>query len=117
MFRRLKKPKSEPQYDGEIPIAGILSDVTVIRDERGMPHIYAANEHDLYMATGYISAQERLWEMDLIRRSTRGHLSEIFGKSYVQTYLFMRSLGIEAKSKTVLQNEDPKIIKVYAGIY
>jgi penicillin amidase len=106
-----KKPKSEPQYDGEIPIAGILSDVTVIRDERGMPHIYAANEHDLYMATGYISAQERLWEMDLIRRSTTGHLSEIFRKSYVQTDLFMRSLGIEAKSKTVLQNEDPKIIK------
>ena len=61
-----------PQYEGELNVKGLLSPVTVYRDERGMPHIYADNEHDLYFATGYIMAQERLWQMDLIRRATQG---------------------------------------------
>jgi penicillin amidase len=104
-----EKKKTEPKYEGEIPIAGISATVTVYRDEKGMPHIYAANEHDLYTAVGYVTARERLWQMDLIRRSTAGRLSEIFGKSFVQTDLFMRCLDIEAKSKIVIQNEDPVI--------
>lgn len=106
-----KKTKPSPQYSGEINVEGISSAVTVIRDERGMPHIYAANEHDLYQAVGYITAQERLWQMDLIRRSSTGQLSEIFGKSFIQTDLFMRSLNIEAKCRLVLQNEDPAVIE------
>ena len=63
-----------PQYNGEISIKEIGSDVTVYRDERGMPHIYANNEHDLYFGTGYVMAQERLWQMDLIRRATTGQI-------------------------------------------
>ena len=51
-------------------VPGLGSDVTVYRDERGMPHIFAANEHDLYYSVGYVMAQERLWQMDLIRRAT-----------------------------------------------
>ena len=58
-----------PQYNGELKVKGLLSSVTVFRDERGMPHIYAENEHDLYFAVGYIMSQERLWQMDLIRRT------------------------------------------------
>ncbi len=69
-----------PLYNGELTVSGLNSDVTVYRDERGMPHIYAMNEHDLYFATGYVMAQERLWQMDLIRRATTGRLSEIFGE-------------------------------------
>ena len=74
-----------------------------------MPHIYANDEHDLYFAVGYVMAQERLWQMDLIRRATTGRLSEIFGKDYVQTDLFLRSLDMTAKSKTVLADEDPSV--------
>ncbi len=99
-----------PKYKGEIILSGLSGDVTVYRDERGMPHIYANDEHDLYFAVGYVMAQERLWQMDLIRRATTGRLSEIFGKDYVQTDLFLRSLDMTAKSKTVLENEDPAII-------
>lgn len=99
-----------PKYDGEIVVAGISSDVTVYRDERGMPHIYADNERDLYIAAGFVTAQERLWQMDLIRRATNGRLSEIFGKDYVQTDLFLRSLDMTTKSKMVISKEDPEII-------
>lgn len=56
-------------YSGEKVINGLESEVTVFRDERGIPHIYAENEHDLYFATGYITAQDRLWQMDLLKRS------------------------------------------------
>ena len=100
-----------PQYSGEISFKEMGSDVTVYRDERGMPHIYASNEHDLYFGTGYVMAQERLWQMDLIRRATRGRLSEILGEKYVQTDLFLRSLDMTAKSQMVLDNEDPQILE------
>ena len=99
-----------PKYKGEMTLKGLSAEVTVYRDERGMPHIYANDEHDLYYAVGYVMAQERLWQMDLIRRATTGRLSEIFGKDYVQTDLFLRSLDMTAKSKIVLENEDTVII-------
>ena len=69
-----------------------------------------SNEHDLYLAVGYISAQERLWQMDLIRRSTEGRLSEIFGKSFLQVDIVSRCLRMPEKSKLIIQNEDPGII-------
>jgi penicillin G amidase len=99
-----------PRYQGEISLAGLSEEVKVYRDERGMPHIYANNEHDLYFAVGYIMAQERLWQMDLIRRATTGRLSELLGKEYAQTDLFLRSLNIPEKSKTVVESADPAII-------
>lgn len=98
-----------PDYDGELIVAGLTADVTVYRDERGMPHIYAKNEHDLYFSVGYIMAQERLWQMDLIRRATTGRLSEIFGDDYIQTDLFLRSLDMTTKSKMVLSNQAAEI--------
>ena len=98
-----------PQYKGELIIPGLGTDVTVYRDERGMPHIYAANEHDLYYSTGFVMAQERLWQMDLIRRATTGRLSEIFGESMVKTDLFLRSLKMTDKSKMIINSEDPAI--------
>lgn len=96
-----------PVYSGQAALKGLVSAVKVYRDERGMPHIYAQNEHDLYFAVGYVMSQERLWQMDLIRRVTRGRLSEILGKDYVQTDLFLRALRMTEKSEMVLAAEDP----------
>ncbi len=101
---------AKPVYDGELDLPGLENAVKVIFDERGMPHVYAENEHDLYTAVGYIMAQERLWQMDLIRRATKGRLSEIFGEDYVQTDLFLRSLRMTKKSKMVLQNTTQQVI-------
>lgn len=102
--------KSSPQYEGIIVIPGLTDSVRVYRDERGMPHIYATNEHDLYLTVGYVSAQDRLWQMDLVRRSSAGRLSEIFGKSFVQADIFSRCLQIKEKSRQILENEDPVIV-------
>jgi penicillin amidase len=99
-----------PQYKGELAISGLGSDVTVYRDERGMPHIYAANEHDLYFSTGYVMAQERLWFMDLIRRVTTGRLSEVMGEKLAETDKFLRCLEMTAKSRMLLSNEDPRVL-------
>jgi len=99
-----------PDYEGEQTLAGLTEEVTVYRDHRGMPHIYAANEHDLYFAVGYVMAQERLWFMDLIRRATTGRLSEVMGETMAETDKFFRCLEMTTKSKLVLSNEDPVII-------
>lgn len=100
-----------PVYEGTIEIDGIGQKTEVWFDERGMPHIYAATEKDLYFATGYLMARERLWQMDLIRRATRGTLSEIFGKEYVETDLFLRSLCMTEKSKILLSGTAPEILE------
>lgn len=100
----------KPIYEGEIALSGLSDKVEVIRDERGMPHIYAENEDDLYMAVGYVMAQERLWQMDLIRRATTGRLSEIFGDSYIETDLFLRSLRMDDKSKMLIESMDAEIL-------
>ncbi|HLP62837.1 MAG TPA: penicillin acylase family protein, partial [Candidatus Deferrimicrobium sp.] len=84
--------------------------VTIYRDVYAVPHIYAKNEEDLYRAVGYIMAQDRLWQMDLLRRVTTGRLAEIFGAELVETDLLMRALRISEKSKAILAGSNPKII-------
>ncbi len=71
--------KPLPQVDGNIVVSGLHGDVTVERDGWGIPHITAGSLEDLVEAQGYVMAQDRLWQMDLLRRAARGQLSEIFG--------------------------------------
>jgi penicillin G amidase len=70
-----------PQLDGTISVAGLQSPVSVVRDEHGVPHITAANLEDLFFAQGYVTAQDRLWQMDLTRRAVGGEMAEIFPAS------------------------------------
>ena len=99
-----------PELNGDKNIAGLTADVKVIRDERGVPHIYASNEHDLYFITGYVTAQERLWQMDMVRHATQGRLSELFKRDMFDTDHFLRALGMPEKSRLVLEKEDPAIL-------
>ncbi|APZ44964.1 penicillin acylase family protein [Polaribacter reichenbachii] len=93
---------NEPKYSGELEIKNLSDDVTVYFDEIGVPHINAQNQKDAYLALGYIHAQDRLWQMELIRRIAPGRLSEIFGKDLVSTDVFFSGLGIEeAADKTI----------------
>ena len=71
--------RSLAQLDGELAIPGLRQSVEVVRDEWGVPHIYAANDEDLFFAQGYVMAQDRLWQMELWRRWREGRLAEIFG--------------------------------------
>ncbi len=99
-----------PTLNGEKVLSGLTADVSVIRDERGVPHIYAENEHDLYFVTGYVTAQERLWQMDMVRHATYGRLSELFNRDMFETDHFLRALGMPDKSRLVLEQEDPGIL-------
>jgi len=83
-----------PKYDGELSLANIAEDVTVYFDVNGVPHINALNQKDAYTALGYVHAQDRLWQMELIRRIAPGRLSEIFGDKLIETDIFFAGLGL-----------------------
>lgn len=88
----------KPDYSGELQIDGLTNKVEVYFDDYGIPHIYAQNEDDLYLAFGYLHAQERLWQMDLLRRIAPGRLSEFFGQDMVEIDQFFRTLSIDQYS-------------------
>lgn len=90
---------TKPVYDGEIELSGIQDQVTVKFDQYGIPHIYASNQKDAYFALGYLQAQERLFQMEMIRRVASGTLSEILGPDFIETDKLFRTLGFERKSK------------------
>ncbi len=95
-----------PTYNGELDLANISEEVTVYYDEVGVPHINAQNQKDAFTALGYVHAQDRLWQMELIRRIAAGRLSEIFGKDLVKTDKFFAGLGIEEASTKTIENLD-----------
>lgn len=102
--------KALPNYNEQKELIGLIDEVTVYRDTHAVPHIYAKNEHDLYLTVGYLMAQDRLWQMDLLRRITQGRLSEIFGKDMVGTDHLLRALRIPEKSAMVLPLTDANIV-------
>lgn len=83
-----------PQYSGELKIKGLQAEVSAYIDEFGIPHIYADNEEDAYLTLGYLHAQERLFQMEFIRRLGGGSLSAILGEDLVLTDRFFRAIGL-----------------------
>ncbi len=81
-----------PDYDGKITVPGLYDQVEIIRDSYGMPHIYARSNEDVSFALGYCMAQDRLFQMDLVRRAARGRLSEIMGEDFVAVDKFFRTI-------------------------
>src|ERR1035438_6683295 len=73
-----------PVLDGDLHITGLSAPVIVRRDAHGVPHIDAATEDELFVAQGYVTAQDRLWQMHAFRRNANGELSEILGPSLLQ---------------------------------
>src|SRR3954468_4086339 len=73
--------------------AGLKDEVTVRRDGRGIPYIEARSDADLYFAQGYVTASDRLWQMDLMRRLARGETAEIFGKAVLEEDMRWRRFG------------------------
>ena len=100
------KTRALPDYNKDLKLSGLIADVTVLRDSFAIPHIYAENEHDLYLAVGYAMAQDRLWQMDLLRRVTQGRLSEILGNELVDADMLFRSLRFTEKSGKVFGAAD-----------
>jgi len=87
------------QVEGKIVLEGLAYPVVVIRDQWGVPHIYAKTERDLFFASGFVQAQDRLFQMDLLRRVCEGRLSEWFGEVALASDRFAGLSGFTARPK------------------
>ncbi len=85
--------RSLPQADGRISLPELEALVTVRRDAAGIAHIYGDTPHDLFLAQGYVHAQERLWQMEVWRHISAGRLSELFGEGTLDQDKFIRTIG------------------------
>ncbi|HEX4814778.1 MAG TPA: penicillin acylase family protein [Nonomuraea sp.] len=85
--------QSFPQVEGTLRVPGLTGNVEIYRDKSGIPHIYASNAADLFLAQGFVHAQDRFFEMDFRRHTTAGRLSELFGKATVETDKAIRTMG------------------------
>jgi len=109
--------KSLPQAEGKQNVAVLAQAVTVYRDEYGVPHIFAQNEDDVWRAAGYVAAQDRLWQMDFVRRAVHGTLSEIFGEAALPDDKFLRTWGFHRLAKRLAENISPqsrRMLEAYA---
>jgi penicillin G amidase len=93
-----------PQLDGSVAVPGISSQVRVVRDEHGVPTIEAATLEDLFFAQGYVTAQDRLWQMDIMRRAAAGELSEVIGDATVKMDREERVLGLRVAAEAAEKN-------------
>ena len=87
-----------PLYQGQLELNGLDQETEVYFDDYGIPHIYAENNSDLFKTLGYVHAQERLWQMELLRRVASGRLSELFGAEFIDNDKFFLNLGIAENS-------------------
>ena len=96
-----------PQLDGDIHLSGLSAPVTVRRDQHGVPHIDAATQEDLFVAQGYVTAQDRLWQMDTYRRSANGELAEILGPSLLRHDKAERMFQFRNTAQRIYANLSP----------
>jgi penicillin G amidase len=110
--------ESLPVVDGRQGVQGLAGPVTVLRDEHGVPHLRAGSMDDLVFAQGYLTAEDRLWQMDALRRHAAGELAEILGKSLIEHDQAQRFLQIRAaadRALTVLPADERHWLEVYAA--
>ena len=107
-----------PRIEGTIDVPGLQADVEVIRDRWGVPHIYASNMDDLFLAQGFVQAQDRLWQMDMWRRAGEGRLSEIFGPEMLEhdrTARLLRFRGSRDEEFASYHPDGRRILEAFAG--
>ncbi len=108
----------KPTYQGSESISKLATEVNVYFDDYGIPHIYADNQEDAQRALGYTHAQDRLWQMELLRRIAPGKLSEIFGEAALESDKLFIGLGIdEASEKTLLTIDKTSNVYILAQAY
>ncbi|MFQ6000591.1 MAG: penicillin acylase family protein [Anaerolineae bacterium] len=110
--------RSFPMVEGTIQVPGLKAPVEVYRDKWGVPHIYAQNVEDLFFAQGYVTAQDRLWQMEFNRRVGSGTLSEVLGEATLETDQFIRTIGwkrVAEEEAANLDEETRTILEAYAA--
>jgi len=100
--------KSFPDASGSVTVAGISADVRVFRDDYGVPHVFGDSDRDVYFTIGYLHAQDRLWQMELMRRAGQGRLAEILGEPALKIDRMFRTLGLWRHAQKTLHVVDGK---------
>lgn len=106
-----------PQITGEIRVADLSGDVSIVRDQDGIPFIRAETQQDAYFALGFVHAQDRFWQMEMMRRFGSGRLSEVLGEKTLAVDKWMRTLGLyrlAQKDYTTLPDETKTALDAYA---
>ncbi|MGZ9583121.1 penicillin acylase family protein [Paenibacillus marinisediminis] len=109
--------KSLPVVKGELKLIGLEKPVNVWRDESGVPHIEAQSEHDLYMAQGFVTAQDRMFQMDLSRRQASGQLSEVVGEKAIDRDKFFLTFGLRRAAEAswnAYSQQSQQVLEWYA---
>ena len=109
---------SLPQTSGEIAVAGLDAPVEVLRDAHGIPHIFARSESDAQFALGFVHAQDRLWQLEMNRRTGAGRMAEVLGPAALDTDRFLRTLGIRRVAEANVRHldaESRKLLSAYAA--
>ena len=105
MFMPIRAEQKYPALAGTVlRVVGLKDQVIVRRDGRDIPYIESENEADLYLAQGYLTASDRLWQMDLLRRTARGEMSEILGRATLEQDKIHRTYGFAAITESLIKN-------------
>ena len=102
--------RSLPDYDAELELPGALGKIEVVRDTANVPHIFADRDEDVFFGLGYVHAQDRLWQMSMMRRTAQGRLSEIFGPDTVHIDTYMRHLDLYSTAVRSLSVQSPETL-------
>ena len=101
-----------PQYSGKKEIPGLQEPVDIFTDNYGVPHIFANNEPDLFFASGYQTARDRLFQISLVVSASRGSLASFFGNDYLNDDIYLRTWGIHKTAREIFKNTDRNTIKI-----
>ncbi|KAF0674737.1 penicillin acylase family protein [Profundibacterium mesophilum] len=110
--------RSLPDYDRTLTVPGITSGVEIVRDSSSVPHIFGASDPDVFYGLGFAHAQDRLWQMTMMRRAAQGRLSEIFGRRTVKTDELLRRLdlyGLSVRSVEAQSAQTRAALSAYAA--
>lgn len=110
--------RSLPEYDKKLRTAGISAPVEIVRDNANVPHIFGEADADVFFALGYAHAQDRLWQMVMLRRTAQGRLSEVFGASTVEIDTLLRRLDFYPLAVQSVQHQDARtsaVLRAYAN--
>ncbi len=100
--------RSLPDYDQTTTVAGITAPVEIVRDNANVPHIFGATDFDVYYALGYAHAQDRMWQMTMLRRTAQGRLSELFGARTLPIDTLLRRLDLYNTAVASVPDQSPE---------
>ena len=109
--------RSLPDYDKRLRVAGLEARVEIVRNTHNVPHILGETSAASYFGLGYVHAQDRLWQMMLIRRTAQGSLSELFGAETLRTDELLRRLDLYGAASRAIPAQDPETMDMLAVSY